>query len=511
MLEENYVNTTSIIHRKEFAQFFTPSIVAQLMAEWILQSKPKKVLDPAFGLGVFYREVRQLSENTKVVGFEIDNYILSNIESSTLADPLLEIHNQDYLDSDPQEFDAIICNPPYLRFQKFKNRFDILPKLQEQIGADILGYANIASVFLVKSLHQLKLGGRLAYIMPYEFLNAGYGKKIKQILLEENYLKSIIIFENEKEIFPEAITTVCVLLCEKNAKSSDISISFVSSREQLESINSFEELESVLVKKDNLNHSKKWSPIFDSLHTNFSIPEGFCEISTYGNFKRGIATGANEFFALSPSKVKQLQLPEQSLKLCITKSAQIKNEIFDTASLNELILRDANIYCLDAKEPLDANTKSYIQYGEEIEVNQRYLTKIRTPWYKIEERTPSPLLFGVFSRNKYKVIRNFTNCINFTCYHSFYPNLIGFNVVDKLFLYLLSDLGNSVLQANQRKYGAGLMKFEPNDLNSSFAPSLKLFDKISDEDVTQALNEIKKNPSSGTQIANLLMAKLEIK
>lgn len=174
MLEENYVNTTSIIHRKEFAQFFTPPIVAQLMAEWILQSKPEQVLDPAFGLGVFYREIRQLSEKTKIVGFEIDDYILSSIESSTLSDPLLEIHNQDYLDSNLQEFDAVICNPPYLRFQKFKNRLDLLPKLQEQVGADILGYANIASVFLVKSLYQLKPGGRLAYIMPYEFLNAGY-------------------------------------------------------------------------------------------------------------------------------------------------------------------------------------------------------------------------------------------------------------------------------------------------------------------------------------------------
>lgn len=510
MLEEQYKHTTPIVHRKEFAQFFTPHLVAKLMAEWILDKEPEQVLDPAFGLGVFYREIRKLYPTTKVIGYEIDNHILNNIEDSTLSDPFLQIQNIDYLESDSKEYDAIICNPPYLRFQKFKNRLDILPKLQAQIGADILGYANIASIFLVKSLHQLKLGGRLAYIMPYEFLNAGYGKKIKQILLEENYLKSLVIFENEKEIFPEALTTVCVLLCEKCSDSSPIAISYVSSKSELEAINSFEELQSVIVEKDSLDYSKKWSPIFDSLHTDFSIPEDFCEISTYGNFKRGIATGANDFFVLSPSKIKQWKLPKQSIKLCITKSAQIKTEIFDIEHLGELIKKDSNIYCFDGKDPLDIHTQAYIKYGEEIGVTQRYLTKIRNPWYKIEERTPSPLLFGVFSRNKYKVIRNFTDCINFTCYHSFYPNLFGHNVVDKLFIYLMSDLGTSVLQKNQRKYGAGLMKFEPNDLNGSFAPSMKLFSILSDKDVSIAINEIKNNRDSGTDVANNLIKRMNV-
>lgn len=510
MLEEQYINTTSILHRKEFAQFFTPTLVAKLMSRWVLDKEPQQVLDPAFGLGVFYREIRKINPTTRVVGYEIDDYILNNLDTSILADPFLQVQNKDYLDSDSEEYDAIICNPPYLRFQKFKNRYNVLPKLQKQIGADILGYANIASVFLVKSLRQLKLGGRLAYIMPYEFLNAGYGKKIKQVLLEENYLKSLVIFENEKEIFPEAITTVCVVLCEKCSDSSSITISFVSSKSELEGIISFDELQSVNVEKSNLDCSKKWSPILDSLHTEFSIPDGFCELSTYGNFKRGIATGANEFFALSPSKIRQWKLPKQSTKLCITKSNQVKTEIFDIEHLDELIKRDANIYCFDGKEPLDVYTKAYIEYGEEIGVNQRYLTKVRSPWYKIEDRTPSPLLFGVFSRNKYKVIRNFTDCINFTCYHSFYPNLLGHNIVDKLFIYLLSDLGTSVLQTNQRKYGAGLMKFEPNDLNSSFAPSLKLFSVLNDEDVSKAINEIKHNPSSGTAIANNLIRKMNI-
>lgn len=508
MLEEQYITNTAIAHRREFAQFFTPEPVAGLMAEWILANFPARILDPAFGLGVFYREIRKRHSTVQIDGYEIDNFILSNLEASLQSDPRLSVRHADYLASDLDHYDAVICNPPYLRFQKFKNRFEVLPKLQESLDIDLLGYANISSVFLIKSLHQLSPGGRLAYLMPYEFLNAGYGKRLKQILLEQNFLRSIIIFENEKEIFPEAITTVCVLLCERAGPSPTIAISYVSAQSELENINGFEELPQYQVERNRLDYTQKWSPIFDHLHNAVVMPEGFCKISDYGNFKRGIATGANEFFALSKSKIDAWQLPKHVIRPCITRSVQIKKSIFDDAELSKLIEDDAEIFCLDAREPLDEHTAAYIEYGETLDLNKRYLTKVRDPWYKIENRSPSPLLFGVFSRNRYKVIRNFTDCITFTCYHSFYPNRPGANVVDKLFVYLLSDLGNSILRSNQRKYGAGLMKFEPNDLNSSYAPSLRLFNGLEDRDVTDAILEIKNNPASAQLIANSLMSRL---
>ena len=48
-----YIEETSIEYRKQYGQFFTPKHVAELMTNWIIKSKPKSVLDPAFGLGIF--------------------------------------------------------------------------------------------------------------------------------------------------------------------------------------------------------------------------------------------------------------------------------------------------------------------------------------------------------------------------------------------------------------------------------------------------------------------------
>ena len=58
-VEQEYSVNTKLSHRKKFAQFFTPKPIAQIMANWILGNKKNlaSVLEPAFGLGVFSRQL----------------------------------------------------------------------------------------------------------------------------------------------------------------------------------------------------------------------------------------------------------------------------------------------------------------------------------------------------------------------------------------------------------------------------------------------------------------------
>ena len=194
MHESEYIKNTPISHRKDFGQFFTPSPVSRLMAQWILRDKPETILDPAFGLGVFYDEIIKLHSNSSLhfFGYEIDEKIISYINGLNSKQDLT-LYNADYLEAEPRKFDAIICNPPYMRFQKFLNRHDVLPIIEKQIGKKLIGYSNIASVFLVKALNELKENGSLSFIMPFEFFNTGYGKEIKRSLLDKHLLKQIII------------------------------------------------------------------------------------------------------------------------------------------------------------------------------------------------------------------------------------------------------------------------------------------------------------------------------
>lgn len=300
MRESDYILETPTSYRKDYGQFFTPSSVARLMVTWVMKDDPKTILDPAFGLGIFYDEIREIDPRKKVelTGYEIDENIISYLRHDASNATNLKIINGDYLEAEIAHFDGVICNPPYMRFQKFLKRHDVLPKIEKQIGKKLIGYSNIASVFLVKALRELNRNGRVAFIMPFEFFNTGYGKEIKKSLLEKNLLKQIVIFSNEKEIFPDATTTICVLLCKNDDKDGAIKISHIKTNEEIGKISDISHFYQRKISSSDLPFNQKWTPIILSLFSEQEVPNGFGKFSLYGTFTRGIATGANDFFAL---------------------------------------------------------------------------------------------------------------------------------------------------------------------------------------------------------------------
>ena len=508
MRECDYILEIPISYRKDFGQFFTPSSVAHLMAEWIMKDCPKTILDPAFGLGIFYDEIKNInSHNLQFTAYEIDDHILSylNLEESTTD---LKIINGDYLEANIATFDGVICNPPYMRFQKFLKRHNVLPKIEKQIGKKLVGYANIASVFLVKALKELNLDGRLAFIMPFEFFNTGYGKEIKKSLLENHLLKQIIVFSNEKDIFPDATTTVCVLLCKNDGKKESIKITNIKANEEIIKISDISNFYQRKIKPTDLPYNKKWTPIILSSFSEQELPGGFCKLSLYGAFTRGIATGANVFFALTKSKIEELSIDDNNLCECITKSQQVRKALFTEDDFYTLYNADKPVYCLDVKDHEKQEIRNYIKQGENLGYNERYLTKIRSPWYKIEHRKPAQILFGVFSRGRLKVIRNFTKAINFTCFHSFYPNMFGEQLINKLFVYLLSDTGQDIIKTNKRSYGDNLDKFEPGDLNDSLCPSQKQFALIDDREAQKVIDTAQTDEELAIQMSNQLIERI---
>jgi adenine-specific DNA-methyltransferase len=480
------------------------------MAKWVLKGNPKTILDPAFGLGVFYDETININPDTKfmITGFEIDNHIMTYLNHNGNREGL-RIINNDYLEAEIGMFDGIICNPPYMRFQKFLKRHDVLRTIEEKIGKKLVGYSNISSVFLVKSLKELKVNGNLAYIMPFEFFNTGYGIEIKKSLLENHLLKQIIIFSNEKEIFPDATTTVCVLLCRNDGKEDSIKITVIKTNEEIDKISDVSNYYQREIKPSDLSYNKKWTPLILSLFSEQEPPKGFCKLSLYGSFTRGIATGANDFFALTKSKIEKWNLDDNNICKCITKSAQIRNAVFTEGDFNRLYYADKPVYCLDVKNHEKQEILAYVNEGQKLGYHKRYLTKTRNTWYKIENRKPAPILFGVFNRGRLKIIRNFTSAINFTCFHSFYPNIFGRQIVNKLFVYLLSDIGQRITKTNKRSYGDELDKFEPGDLNDCLCPSQKQFDLIDDKDAEKVIDLAKTDEEAAIQMSTKLIKRID--
>ena len=482
---DSYIGAVGDAHRKNFGQFFTHQKVADFMISWALDSGVPKLFDPAFGLGAF----RPQSPAVEFSALEIDPCIVNFYREKTEgASDFIRI--SDYLTTWGQRHSNIICNPPYMRFQKFKNRDIVSDLFKSKIKTNLSGYTNTASAFLLKSISEMDGTGRLAYIMPLEFLNAGYGAEVKSRLLEGGHLYGIISLECEKDIFPDAVTSVGIILYDSAKVYSHVSFFAVKGIDDLNRLGVINPTSRL--KADEISPEVKWLPFFSENKINFDSTK-LLELSHYGRFSRGIATGANEFFVLSQSSINRLGLTPQDYVPCITRSAQIKNSFFSKKCLNLLAEKDAPVFLFSAGSNASKAAQNYIKYGEEMGFDQRFLTKHRTPWYKTEVRLPSLLLLGVFSRGGYKVILNDSDSVHLTCYHGFQPNLFGSDYVNHIFLYLSSKIGRKLLSLSMRKYGDDLDKFEPNDLNSAFVPSPEVFDCFTNKDIADAIDCIKKS------------------
>ena len=132
------------------------------------------------------------------------------------------------------------------------------------------------------------------------------------------------------------------------------------------------------------------------------------------------------------------------------------------------------------------------------------MTRNRHPWFRIEKRNPAPILAGVFNRGRLKFVFNQTKAINFTCFHSFYPNDEGKRYIHRLFLYFVSEYGQHIMSLNQRGYGNNLVKFEPGDLNECFVPNKQILNLISEDSAKDLINALNKDKEKTLKKINCL-------
>lgn len=469
MTEKEYVGVVGLEHRKRFAQFFTPEAIADFMARWVLDGRKKMdVLEPAFGLGAFSRSLFKQNPKVRVMGYEADetiyNYAAENVAQAG-SDVLL--YNEDYLRASwKDKYDGIICNPPYLKFHDYDNA-SLVPLVNEQLGIRLNGFTNLYTLFLLKSISQLRDGGRMAYIVPSEFLNSDYGVEVKRALLRSGVLRHVVVVDFTQCAFDDALTTACILLCHKDGSLSEVRFSHVSDVGQLQA--SLADYSAWVA--DQLKPETKWKQYYEGARS-----ADYCHLvpfSTFAKVSRGIATGANDYFTFRESKKELYGIPERCLMRCVCHSPDVHGLFFTDDDFQRLSHSDKAVYLFNGRADVkDEHVRGYISLGEETGADKRYLTASRKPWYAIENRKPSPIWVSVFNRKGLRFVRNIAGVSNLTTFHCVYD--AGVVDIDVLFGYLVTNVSKEIFMDNSRQYGNGLVKFEPNDLNKGKAVDLRL-------------------------------------
>lgn len=481
MDEAKYGKFAGAEHLRQFGQYFTPPEVAEFMVGWAFRGG-ERVLDPAVGNSVFLKAARRLAPSCTLRGWELDPVILEYFGNPAQAG----LRQGDYLLAEDwdEQYDAIVCNPPYGRFQSVERRGEKLERLFRHTGLRWSGYTNLYTLFLLKSISQLSRRGRLAYLIPSEFLNSRYGGPVKRLLVEQGLLRAILRFEEDKKIFPNAVTTCCILLLDREEKSG---ADFYSLKDLCE-------LTLPLtggrhVPYGELDPEAKWRGLFcgERAGENGKLRplSDFCTVS------RGIATGANGFYCLSREQAERYGLDRRDLTPCVCRSAQIKGSVFTEADFEELARSGKPAYLLDVQREPDGRLLAYLERGREQGVDRRYIPARRKPWYSVEQKEPAPIWASSACRGNIRFIRNLAGVKQLTTFHGLYMKEAFSADTDLLFCTLLAPAVQNLLLSNRKEMGNGLRKFQPNDLNDARTVDIGALSEGDEKDILSIYEDLK--------------------
>lgn len=483
--------------------YYTPKAIADFLCRWSIQEDTKSVLEPSCGDGNFIESAilrfKELDIDNdqiekRITGIEL---IREEAEKAQNRANQLGIDKDSIVNSDffqfvkknkNRKYDAIIGNPPFIRYQNFPEEHrSIAMEMMREIGLRPNKLTNIWVPFLVVSAALLNGHGKLAMVIPAELFQVKYAAETRVFL--SKFFDRITIITFEKLVFENIQQEVVLLLCEKKvSKDKGIRVIECENLEGLDSID-FTAINGSNVKP--IEHStEKWTKYFLNedeilLLQKLKKDKRIRSCNDYFKTEVGLVTGRNEFFMMKESQVKEWNLEEYTIPVA-GRSNQLQGITFTENDFQEHSMAEKAIHLFlppdEDFEYLPIECQRYIKYGEEKGFHQGYKTRIRKRWYITPSRWV-PDAFALRQVDSYpKLILNETGASSTDTIHR-----VRFkeNVNKKIAVVsFLNSLTFASSEVTGRSYGGGVMTFEPSEIGEILIPSFDNlsidFDKIDD-------------------------------
>lgn len=483
---------------KRLGQVPTPPGVASLMARWVMSANPEVVLDPAAGLGNLLHACAAIRDGVNLVGVERDEDTLQQAKRTAPYGTKLIL--ADYLFADSGQFTGIIANPPYVKSQRLEYSDAEWRYFDERFGIPLDRLTNLYAIFLLKIWDDLAPGGRAAVLIPAEFMNANFGEEIKGRLLDEMRPTGMIVFAPELNLFADALTTSTIIFLERGG-ARDRPVKAIKASSLEKAVGFVDELlgEKAGVSPQTVHDLRTFSPRDKWLNAlledapSKDVHHLTRKVGDYFQCRRGIATGANDFFCLSDTLLRENRLSLEHIEPCVTKATDADGMVFTRNKLDQLVNSDRRCYLLSPRTN-GAELDSYLRTGQELGIHQRHLPSHRPVWYLPENRSVADVWVAVFSRETVKFILNTSGAKNLTCFHGLYARNGRTELAPLLVLFLNSSWGRIAFSQVNRFYGDGLNKLEPKDVEAMPCPVLPTQTEEQAKQLTNRLIELESVP-----------------
>lgn len=217
---------------------YTPSWIVARILDTIAPTAQDRVLDPAVGRGAFLIPLLEHTTqgmsaqdalswlNNHTASYDVDAAALDDLRAILCAwfwrtyrldvppSAITALHHGDGLTPQPQRFDAVIGNPPYIRFQAMDAA--TRTSLQARFLSCAKGNVDLYYAFIE---HALACADRVGFVVPNSFLTTQSGKTLRALL--DGRVSSIVDFGHDR-VFPGIGTYTCLLFAQANPTGATI-------------------------------------------------------------------------------------------------------------------------------------------------------------------------------------------------------------------------------------------------------------------------------------------------
>lgn len=478
--------------RKARGAFFTPAALTRFLTDWAVRSSTDTILEPSCGDAAFLLpavdRLRSLGADGDLAG-QLHGVEIHSASAKAATGRVAEhqanvtVAVGDFFDQTPPsaKFDAVIGNPPYVRYQQFTGsaRAKSLEAALAQ-GVRLTGLASSWAAFTVHAANFLNDKGRLGLVLPAELLTVNYASQVRRFLLSRFAKVRLVLFE--ELVFPDVLEEVVLLLAEGTGGAPSFEVYQARNLDDLERM-----------------RDESWTgyaPTGDQKWTSALLPaaaldiyerltenDRFTTLLGWGETYLGAVTGNNGFFSLTRADAAKLGLGQgELLPISPPGSKHLRGLTFSQSAWEDLA-KDSKRCLLFAPgaNPSPA-ALAYIAAGEAAGVHLTYKCRSRSPWWRVPLVERPDLFFTYMNHDRPRLI---TNAAEAQFLNSLYGvrlkssvRAIGRELLPLVCLNSATLLGAEVVG---RAYGGGMLKHEPKEADLLPVPSPDTLEAVADD------------------------------
>lgn len=475
-------SSKTALERNKLGQFATPPSLARQITEYALSLaglQPISFIDPAIGSGSFFSALLSVKNGLqieKAYGVEVDSQFV-NVSRRLWSDLGLLVRHADFTLlpsplSEEERFNLVLTNPPYVRHHHLTSHDKTRLKASASrfLGTEVSGLAGLYCYFMLMSHSWMKRDALAVWLIPSEFMDVNYGVSLKQYLLDRVELLHIHRYDPTDLQFDDALVSSAIVIFRNRIPQPDHAAKFSLGGAIREPRHSC----AVAIK--DLREIRKWTALPMLEERKSTVMTCLADLFIV---RRGIATGANEFFIMPLSEAMKRGIAVEFLKPILPSPRNLTTTIVESRADGFPDLPEP-LALIDTDKPEDYIQArcpalfEYLRKGVENGLKETYLVSKRRPWYKQEQRHPCPFFCTYMGRavksKPFRFIWNKSNAIGANTYLMLYPvgklkKALSENpkLIEKVFGFL-ENIKLEELVGEGRIYGGGLHKVEPSEL-----------------------------------------------